>query len=94
MSESFAVSIGLQKYEQPTITGVNYAHDDAKAMANVFEERLGVPSANIQVWLDDQATAAAWRMSWRIPSRTSGRTTSSISSTRATASGFRRAETA
>jgi uncharacterized caspase-like protein len=58
VSESFAVAIGLQKYQQPTITGVNYAHDDAKAMAKVFEDRFAVPSGNIQVWLDDQATAA------------------------------------
>jgi hypothetical protein len=58
VSNAYAVVIGIENYQQPSIPGINYAHADANAMANVFEECLGVPHENVKVWLDKEASFA------------------------------------
>ena len=58
MSNAYAVVIGIQSYQQSGISGVNYAHVDARAMAKLFEERFEVPSDNIKIWLDQDASFA------------------------------------
>ncbi len=56
MSESYAVVIAIQSYQDESIKGVKYAHNDAIAFADVLVNVFGVPRPNIQVWLDQDAT--------------------------------------
>jgi hypothetical protein len=58
VSNAYAIVIGIEKYQQPAIPGISYAHADTEAMAKIFEERFDVPPANIKIWLDSQATHA------------------------------------
>jgi hypothetical protein len=58
MGDAFAVLVGIQKYQQPRLSGVDYAHNDAHAIAAVLFERFEVPKANIKIWLDHDATVA------------------------------------
>jgi hypothetical protein len=58
VSSAYAIVIGIQSYQQSGISGVNYAHEDVRAMAKLFEERFEVPRGNIKVWLDQEASFA------------------------------------
>lgn len=58
MANAYAVVIGIENYQQSAISGIGYAHDDANAMASVFEECFGVSKENIKVWLDNDASFA------------------------------------
>jgi uncharacterized caspase-like protein len=58
VANAYAVVIGIENYQQTAIPGIGYAHDDANAMASVFEECFGVPKENIKVWLDKDASFA------------------------------------
>jgi hypothetical protein len=58
MADAFAVVIGIQKYQQSGLKGVNYAHNDAQQIKQVFAERFAIPEENIKTWLDQDATVA------------------------------------
>lgn len=58
MSNSFAVVVGIQDYQQRDIKGVKYSHNDARGFAAVLSDHLSIPDQNIKVWLDQEATFA------------------------------------
>jgi hypothetical protein len=56
VSNAYAIVIGIERYQQSAIPGIDYAHADARAMTKVLEECFGVLAENIKVWLDSEAT--------------------------------------
>ena len=62
MAEAFAVVVAIQSYQEKSITGVKYAHNDANEFANVLENVLGVPRSNTTVWLDQDATCTRMQL--------------------------------
>ena len=53
---TYAIIVGVEKYQQPSISGVPFAEADARAIKTVLEKNLGVPSENIQIWHNGDAT--------------------------------------
>jgi len=53
---AYGVVIGVEKYSVPGMSSVAHAHDDAMAFAATLTEHLGVPAANLTLWLDGDAT--------------------------------------
>ncbi|MBB2685240.1 UNVERIFIED_ORG: hypothetical protein GGD47_002828 [Rhizobium etli] len=56
MGSSYAVIIGIEKYQQPELGGVKYSHNDARGFHKAVRENLGVPTENVKIWLDQDAT--------------------------------------
>ncbi|MGV1940982.1 caspase family protein [Agrobacterium sp. 22-211-1] len=63
MAESFAVVVAIQSYQEKSIVGVKYAHNDAQEFADVLENVLAVPRSNITIWLDQEATWSRLQLS-------------------------------
>jgi Caspase domain len=60
MGATYAVLVAVEKYEQPTIEGVNFAAADAEAMRDVLIQQFQVPPENIQLWKNQFATRSAF----------------------------------
>jgi hypothetical protein len=56
MFNSYAVVVGIEKYQQAGIRGIDYAHADARGFRDVLIERMEVPKDNVELWLDKDAT--------------------------------------
>ncbi len=55
-SQSYAVVIAVEDYQQDGIGSVEFARNDASAFKDVLVRHLGVPEDNIQLWIDSDAT--------------------------------------
>jgi hypothetical protein len=53
---TYAVLIGVEKYQQASVNDVQFATEDAKAMQDVLVTQMQVPPENILLWIDQQAT--------------------------------------
>ncbi len=53
--EAYGVVIGVEEYNAPGMSRVPYARADAEAFAATLSGHLGVPEANVTLWLDDDA---------------------------------------
>lgn len=53
---AYGVVIGVENYSVPGMSPVRYAHADAKAFGETLTKHLGVPAANLTLWLDGAAT--------------------------------------
>ena len=58
MSNAYAVVVGIEQYQQSGMEGVDYAHADARDFVDVLVERMDVPKENVDLWLDQDATAS------------------------------------
>jgi len=58
---TYAVLIGIDKYQQQGIPDVEFAEADVGAMRDVLVQNLGVPADNITVWLNSDATQAVFK---------------------------------
>jgi len=56
MSDSYAVVIAIENYQQPGMLPVKYAAADARAFRDALIQRFHVPEQNIQLWIDSDAT--------------------------------------
>src|SRR5437870_10872584 len=56
--QSWAIVVGVNRFRDPRITSLNYAVNDARAMAQTLET-LGFPRQNVTLLLDTQATKSA-----------------------------------
>ena len=54
---SYAFIVGINKYQDPTIPSLNYAVNDANAIAKMLES-LEFPKENIKILLNEEATLA------------------------------------
>lgn len=53
---TYAVLVAVEHYQQMGIRGVAFAVNDAKAMRDVLVQQMQVPSQNVTVWADQEAT--------------------------------------
>lgn len=60
MGATYAVLVAVENYQQKTIKGVDFAVADAEAMQSVLIQQLQVPSENIKLWTNQQATRSAF----------------------------------
>jgi hypothetical protein len=58
MPNTYAVVVGIEQYQQSGMEGVDYAHADARDFVDVLVERMDVPKENVDLWLDQDATAS------------------------------------
>jgi uncharacterized caspase-like protein len=56
MARIFVATIGINRYKDPHIPSLNYAERDAKAFADYFAKKAGVPPSNIITLLGKEAT--------------------------------------
>jgi len=56
LGKAYGVVIGVENYSISGMSPVLCAHADAKAFADAITDNLGVPKANVSLWLDDAAT--------------------------------------
>ena len=63
IGQRWAVVVGISEYKDPRITPLNYADDDAVAMADFLRSPMGgsVPESNIRLLLNREATSEALR---------------------------------
>ena len=53
---AYGVIVGVENYSVTGMSPVQYAHTDAEAFAETLTTHLGVPEANVSLWLDGDAT--------------------------------------
>lgn len=60
-ANTYAVVVGISKYENPGIPSLQFAHRDAQEFANYLQTKAGgnVPQSHIRLLISDQATTAA-----------------------------------
>lgn len=58
MTEKYGVIIAIENYQKDRWSKVHYAKNDAELMRRVFLERFKVPSQNLEVLIDSDATFA------------------------------------
>jgi hypothetical protein len=60
-ANTYAIIIGISRYESEAIPSLNYAHRDAEAFAGYLRSHAGgnVPEKNMYVLIGEQATTAA-----------------------------------
>jgi uncharacterized caspase-like protein len=56
VADAYAVVVGIESYQQPAISGVDFARNDATKFVETLVTRLDVPRGNIKLWLDSDAT--------------------------------------
>lgn len=58
ISDSYALIIGISQYQDERISKLNFTHSDAEEFHRLLldEGRCGIPSGNVKLLLDDQAT--------------------------------------
>lgn len=56
MENVYAVVVAIENYQQKSIKPVKFAAADATAMQAALVQHLNVPAANIELWLDHDAT--------------------------------------
>jgi len=52
----FVVAIGINQYQDPNIPALRYAENDARAVANYFVKKVGIPQSDVKVLLGRDAT--------------------------------------
>lgn len=60
MGATYAVLIGIETYQKQEISSVQFAQADAAAMKDLLVQELGVPTENVTVWLDFEATRSVF----------------------------------
>lgn len=60
MGSTFAVLIGVERYQQDTIQGVPFAVADAEAMRDVLIQQMNVPPQNIKLWTNENVTRTSF----------------------------------
>lgn len=61
MGTTYAVLIGIEKYQQSRIDPVQFAQADVLAMKQLLIDSLDISAENITVWLNSQATKAVFK---------------------------------
>jgi hypothetical protein len=56
---TYAVLVGVEKYQQANIHGVSFAVADAEAMRDMLIRQMGVPPENIKLWTNEHATRSS-----------------------------------